>query len=88
MRYNSYHINMDFDSISSELNNKKVVALLDEKSPSYKKFGPEFIGRLVGRTKKQYGSISQTVVSLTILSKEFLTHNIPVEDIRFLTELL
>jgi hypothetical protein len=79
---------MDFDSISSELNNKKVVAVLDEKSPSYKLFGPHFIGRLVGRTKAQCGAISKTVVSLTILSQEFLTHTIPVEDIRFLTELL
>ena len=79
---------MDFDSISSELNNKKVVAVLDEKSPSFKIFGHKFIGRLVGRTKDQCNTISQTVVSLTILSHEFLTHTIPVEDIRQLTELL
>jgi hypothetical protein len=79
---------MDFDSISLELNNKKIIAVFDEKSLSYKTFGPEIMGRLVGRTRKQCGSISKTVVSLTILSHKFLTHNIPVEDIRFLIEML
>ena len=91
MRYNTNKeiITMDFDSISSELNNKKVIAVLDEKSPSFKTLGPKFIGRLVGRTKIQCDSISKTVVvSLTILGQEFLTHTIPVEDIRFLAELL
>lgn len=78
---------MDFDSISSALNNKKVIAHLDEKSPSFKIFGPAFIGKLVGRTKAQVGSFSKTVVSLTILGQEFLTYTIPVEDIRLLTEL-
>jgi hypothetical protein len=80
-------INIDFDFISSELNNKKVIALLDEQSPSYKILGPEFIGRLVGRTKKKCYSISKKVDSLTILSHEFLTHKIPVEDIRVLAEI-
>jgi hypothetical protein len=79
---------IDFDSISSELNNKTIIAVLDDKSPSYKTFGPTFIGRLLGRTRKQRSSISKTVVSLTILSHEFLTHNIPVEDIRFIIEML
>ncbi len=90
MPYNTTRGNVpiDFDSISLELNNKKVLAVLDEKSVSYKTFGPEFMGRLVGRTRKQQGAISKTVVSLTILSHEFLTHTIPIEDIRFIIEML
>jgi hypothetical protein len=78
---------IDFDSISAELNNKRVIALLDEQSPSYKILGPEFIGRLVGRTKKKCYAVSKKVDSLTILSHEFLTHKIPVEDIRVLAEI-
>ena len=88
MHYNTNpgNVVIDFDSISLELNNKKVVAILDKESLSYKTFGPTFIGRLVGRTSKQCGSISKTVVSLTILSHEFLTYTIPVEDIRLILE--
>ena len=87
-----YHTNQDnilpdFESISLTLNNKKVVAVLDEKSLSYKTFGPTFMGRLVGRTRNQNGSISKTVVSLTILSHEFLTYTIPVKDIQLLLEM-
>ncbi len=90
MRHSTYQENltMDFDSISLELNNKKVIAVLDEESTSYKILGPEFMGRLVGRTSKQRDSISKTVVSLTILTHEFSTHNIPVQDIRMLSEML
>ncbi len=90
MRHNTSKeiINIDFDSISSELNNKKVIALFDEQSLSYKILGPEFIGRLVGRTKKKCYSVSKKVDSLTILSNEFLTHKIPVKDIKVFAELV
>ncbi len=88
MRYtaNENFMSIDFNSISSELNNKKVIALLDEKSPSFLTYGPLFTGRLVGRTRDNCGSMTDTVVSLTILCHEYLTHTIPIEDIQAIIE--
>jgi hypothetical protein len=79
---------MDFEKISLDLNNKNIIAYIDNKSNSFKKFGPEFIGRLVGRTIIKCDNISQTVFSLTILTHEYLTYKIPCEDISQITEIL
>ena len=79
---------MDFEKISPELNNKTVVAVLDEKSESYKKLGLKFIGRLVGRTKVKTGAIAQSVISITILTQDYITLTIPCTDIKSLSEWL
>ena len=78
---------MDFIKASSELNNKKVVAVLAKDSESYKKFGPKFIGQLVGRTIDKSKGITSTVASLTILAHNYVTYQIPCEDIKAITEL-
>jgi hypothetical protein len=72
---------MDFEKISSALNNKNIIAYINEKSNSFKKFGPQFIGKLVGRTILKCDNVTMTVLSLTILTHEYLTYNIPCEDI-------
>jgi hypothetical protein len=81
-------MNIDFDKISLDLNNKNIIAYIDNKSESFKEFGPEFIGRLVGRTIFKCGNISKTVISLTILTQKYLTYKIPCEDIQQITEIL
>ncbi len=83
----SYNI-PDFEKISAELNNKTVVAVFDEKSESYKKLGLKFIGRLVGRTKVKTGAIAQGVISITILTQDYITLTIPCTDIKSLSEWL
>jgi hypothetical protein len=77
---------MDFEKISLELNNKNIVAHIDRKSSSFEKFGPRFMGRLVGRTIVKCDHITKTVISLTILSAEYLTYKIPCEDIQQISE--
>jgi len=78
---------MDFIKASSELNNKKVVAVLEKDSESYKKFGPKFIGQLVGRSWDKSKDLTKTVVSLTILAHNYVTYQIPCDDIQGITEL-
>ena len=78
---------MNFDEVSSDLNNKNVVAILDEQSDSFKKFGPKLIGKLVGRSKETGKNISKGVVSLTILAHDYLTYQIPCAEIKAISEL-
>lgn len=78
---------MDLEILSEELNNKNVEATLQEQSDSHTKFGPKFIGRLVGRTREKCANLQFRVVALTILTTEFITYQIPVEDIRVIKEL-
>ena len=78
---------MDLVETSSNLNNKQVVTILEKESSSYKKFGPEFIGRLVGRTLDKSKALAPTVLSLTILTQNYIAYVIPVEDIKMISEL-
>jgi putative effector of murein hydrolase LrgA (UPF0299 family) len=77
---------MDFEKTSFDLNNKNIIAYINEKSNSFIKYGPQFIGRLVGRTIERH--IPKTVVSLIILTHEYVTYNIPCEDIRTIAEVI
>jgi hypothetical protein len=72
---------MDFEIVSSDLNNKNIIAYINEKSNSFNQFGPQFIGKLVGRTVLKCDHFTRTVISLTILTHEYLTYTIPCEDI-------
>ena len=78
---------MDLEKISEELNNKKVEAALEKESNLYRILGPKFIGRLVGRTRIKCGELQFKVVALTILTAEFITYQIPSEDILFIKEI-
>jgi hypothetical protein len=78
---------MDFKIKSEELNNKTVIAVFEQESNSYKKFGPQFIGRLVGRTFDKSNHLTKTVVSLTILAHNYITYQIPCEDVQFISEI-
>lgn len=77
---------MDLIKASSDLNNKKVVAVFQKDSESYKKFGPRFIGQLVGRSWDKPRELTKTIVSLTILAHNYVTYQIPTEDIQAITE--
>ena len=79
---------MDLIEASSDLNNKQVVTLLEKESISYKKFGPQFIGKLVGRTLDKSKDLGISVLSLTILAKNYMAYVIPTEDIKFIGEIL
>jgi hypothetical protein len=78
---------MDFKVKSEELNNKTVITVFEEESSSYKKFGPQFIGKLVGRTFDKSNGLTKTVVSLTILAHNYITYQIPCEDVQFISEI-
>jgi hypothetical protein len=78
---------MDFNIKTEELNNKTVITVFEKESTSYKKFGPQFIGRLVGRTIDKSNGLTKTVVSLTILAQNFITYQIPCADVQFISEI-
>ena len=78
---------MDFIKASSELNNKKVIAVFQKGSESYNRFGPRFIGKLVGRSWDKPRELTKTLVSLTILTHNYITYQIPCDDIQAITEL-
>ena len=78
---------MDFITASSELNNKKIVAVFQKDSESYKRFGPRFIGQLVGRSWNNSKELTKTVVSLTILAQNYIAYQIPCEDIQAIAEI-
>lgn len=79
---------MDLEIISEELNNKRVEAGLEKESNLYRIFGPKCIGRLVGRTRIKCGALQYKVIALTILTAEFITYQIPTEDILSIKEIL
>ncbi|HYG38349.1 MAG TPA: hypothetical protein VD908_07025 [Cytophagales bacterium] len=80
-------IKMDLEKLSEELNNKKVEAVLEKESNLYRILGPKFIGRLVGRTREKCGTLQYKVVALTILTAEYITYQIPTDDIIFIKEI-
>lgn len=75
---------MNFEKISDALNNKEVVVVLQGKS--FYKFGRTFAGRLVGRCKKGKG-LTVSIISFTILAKNYITYEIPVEDIKNISKI-
>jgi hypothetical protein len=77
---------MDLAETSTRLNNKFIVAVLAQGTESYNKFGPKFIGRLVGRTSKRSGALVTSVLSLTILAQNYIAHHIPTEHIKSISE--
>ena len=79
---------MDLEETSTKLNNKLIVAVLAQGSESYNKFGPKFIGRLVGRKSKRSGSLITSVLSLTILAHNYIAHHIPSEHIQSISEVI
>jgi hypothetical protein len=81
-------INMDLVQVTTKLNNKFIVAVLAQGSESYNKFGPKFIGRLVGRKSKRQKGLVTSVLSLTILAHNYIAHHIPTEHIKSISEIL
>jgi hypothetical protein len=77
---------MNFDKISTDLVNKNILAVLDERSDSFKKFGPKLTGKLVGRSKECQSEFKNRIISLTILTHEYLTYQIPCTDIKVISE--
>ena len=78
---------MDLKDISTELNNKNIKTIFQKGSTSYLKYGPQFIGRLVGRTLGKTSDFKKNVLSLTILAQNYIAYQIPTEDILFISEL-
>ena len=79
---------MDLEQITNRLNNKFIVAVLAHGTESYNKFGPKFIGRLVGRKSKRKEGLVTSVLSLTILAHNYITHHIPTEHIQSISEII
>jgi hypothetical protein len=79
---------MDLEQVSTKLNNKFIVAVLAQGTESYNKFGPKFIGRLVGRKSKRQQGLVSSVLSLTILAHNYITHHIPTEHIQSISEVI
>jgi hypothetical protein len=79
---------MDLEQASTNLNNKLIVAILDKGTESYAKYGPEFMGRLVGRKSKRQQGIGTYILSLTILAHNYITHHIPTEHIKSISEVI
>jgi hypothetical protein len=79
---------MNIEQASTNLNNKYVVAELAKGTESYEKFGPKFIGRLVGRKSEKNKGLITAVLSLTILAHNYITHHIPTEHIQSISEIL
>jgi hypothetical protein len=82
----------DFKEISLELLNKDVLIILKVSSESYKKYGGELVGTL---TSRNFGSevnrhtiheiTAETVVSLSIYTKDGNEIEVPCQEIKFIT---
>jgi hypothetical protein len=79
---------MNFEKISTELNNKNVMTRLKKGSLSYLKYGEVFVGKLVGRSKDSTGKLGTSIVSLTVLAGNYIAYQIPTQDIIDMTETL
>jgi hypothetical protein len=79
---------MELEEVSAKLNNKFIVAVLAQGTESYNKFGPKFIGRLVGRKSKRQQGLVTSILSLTILAHNYIAHHIPTEHIKSISEVL
>ncbi len=79
---------MNFEELSNELNNKPVKARLKKGSLSYLKYGEVFVGKLVGRTKDSTVKIGSSIVSLTVLTGNYIAYQIPTQDILEMSEML
>ena len=79
---------MNFEEVTTELNNKTVMTRLKKGSLSYLKYGEVFVGKLVGRTKDSTGKIGNSIVSLTVLAGNYIAYQIPTQDIIEVTEKL
>jgi hypothetical protein len=79
---------MNFEELSSELNNKTVLTRLKKGSLSYLKYGEVLAGKLVGRTKVSTGNLGTTIASLTVLAGNYIAYQIPTQDIIDITETL
>ncbi|MBC7450465.1 MAG: hypothetical protein H7259_03140 [Cytophagales bacterium] len=77
---------MDFEKVSEELNNKRVITRFKEGSLSYLKYGEQFMGRLVGRTKVSKDKLEKGIISLTVLASNYIAYQIPTQDILDITE--
>ena len=77
---------MNFEELSTELNNKNVMTRLKKGSLSYLKYGEVFVGKLVGRTKDSTGKIGNSIASLTVLAGNYIAYQIPTQDIMDITE--
>jgi hypothetical protein len=79
---------MNFEELTTELNNKPVMARLKKGSLSYLKYGEVFVGKLVGRTKDSSVKIGSSIVSLTVLTGNYIAYQIPTQDIIEMSETL
>lgn len=79
---------MNFEQVSDELNNKTVITRFKRGSLSYLKFGEIFVGKLVGRTKNSTERVGTSIVSLTVLTGNYMAYQIPTQDIIEVTEKL